>query len=769
MKSLNRHPFIAFLSLCVIATAMMLVPGAAFAQSAFTVVTDDYFINVLLRGVLGPVINVNGASAGSTITAPGTLGEIFRVFNLGVAFFGSLIVVFITVVGVLQSGQDGEFLGRRWSSMWVPIRFAAGSALMLPLTNSGYSFCQAMVLWVASQGVGFADTLWNTIVDRVVVKNGVAITGEMKVQDVLRNMALSEICVASVNRNAGTTDFGFQSAALQNPQTRITTINMAWGKSVPMASSDPTTLRGACGSMSYSYLATGGVNDDPYIGIRQRVGEEHLAIIQSMQPMYRQTAEQLVEALDSNTAGASAEPDFLLDQMGRMIETHTQFYTDRMAARIQTEIASSTLGPNQANNAAHMKRYGFVTAGVWYMELTKVHNAVRQGLKAPEYHPIDAQMLDGSTSWPKTRHAIDVTSANLQSRFSTGSAGDVTSSVSTNASGTVATRAVDFKLNPSDFIQPGMMSKVFASISLWLTELTFGVGTSATGNNSVFAAFSAPSQNPNTSAILQLKDKGDTILDIAGLLFTSHIASIVTTGAADGGGIPGAIAKATGALFGARIVVELGGYFVAMGTALFILGVTLSVFIPMVPYILWVGAIVGMVILIIEALIAIMLWAVMLMHPSGEGLTSEYNRQGTMVLLAVFMRPSLMLMGYVTGMFMVEPLIAFVNDSFGIALKSVQANTITGLISIFAFIGIYVSLVLMIVDKCFAMIHVVPDRVLQWIGGPGALTGEERDAQHRGEAMIRAGAQGLQTAVMGRMRGPQGMHRGRIPTPKWRD
>lgn len=102
-------------------------------------------------------------------------------------------------------------------------------------------------------------------------------------------------------------------------------------------------------------------------------------------------------------------------------------------------------------------------------------------------------------------------------------------------------------------------------------------------------------------------------------------------------------------------------------------------------------------------------------------------------------------------MYTVEPMIMFLNDSFRVVMESVQSNTITLLFSTIAFMGIYVAMVLMIVDKCFGLIHVVPDRVLRWLGADGALTGEEKDVHHKGEQMVRAAGQQTQTIMMGRM------------------
>lgn len=107
-------------------------------------------------------------------------------------------------------------------------------------------------------------------------------------------------------------------------------------------------------------------------------------------------------------------------------------------------------------------------------------------------------------------------------------------------------------------------------------------------------------------------------------------------------------------------------------------------------------------------------------------------------------------MGLVLGMFMVEPMIMFVNDTFTIIMSSIQADSITGLFSTIAFIAIYISLILMIVDKSFSLIHVVADRVLTWIGGPGALTGEEREFAGKGQQNLQAAGTAISGIMLGK-------------------
>ena len=790
--------------------ALLMSPQLALADAVqqFKFADDSYFINVILKGILGNVINPGADGAGSVITGPGTLGEIFRTFNLGVAFFGSVIVVFVTVVGVLQSGNDGEFLGRKWSSMWVPIRFATGSALMLPLSASGYSYCQAIVLWIASQGIGFADTLWSTVVSNLVVKNGIQLTKGVDTLGIVRTVAMAEVCSAFVNAmnqsiasESGTT--APDSISLRTMDTPGTIYNgylrsVKWDWTRSDSSSTVGNKESTCGSLSYSVNMSANALSDPYEGVRNSMANYHLKTIQKMaQDDFRPLAMTIANkyaARSGQGVESSYNPASDLQTMAALIASNADVYNQGLSIEVTRALAASSYKTETTPDTKDMTKYGFAMAGMWYIELLKVHNTARYALNTPELGIVNLDSLKYEPSLVKIADAWRQASSVLMSTKD-GAAG-YTSAVQTGTSSgssfasnsspaTIRTTTTNFKISTSDIIDKGLVNGFFVMVASWLRETVFGVGQFSNGtsnnvwsNNGVNSNFQKTSRDPNVSTILQLKDKGDSILDAAAILMLIDVGAKVSSGVIEGAthGVTGKVLEAgadiaTGgtskfALIATYVLEKLSGYIVGAASAMFLLGLMLSVFIPMMPYVMWVGAIVGLVILILEGLVAIMLWAVMMMHPSGEGITSDYNRQGMNMLLAVFMRPALLLMGLVLGIFMVEPLVMFVNDTFKIVMTSVQANTFTGLFSIVAFIAIYVSLVLMIVDKSFAMIHLIPDRVLTWIGGQGALTGDEREAGHKGHQMISTAGGALSSVMMGKSMG-SAMNKGpKRPTVK---
>ena len=92
------------------------------------------------------------------------LGAAMRVFNIFALTFGTFMFTFVSVVGTLNSAQDGEILGKKWSSMWLPIRFVVGTAMLVPLAT-GYSSAQHGVLYLANVGSGAASMVWSKAMD----------------------------------------------------------------------------------------------------------------------------------------------------------------------------------------------------------------------------------------------------------------------------------------------------------------------------------------------------------------------------------------------------------------------------------------------------------------------------------------------------------------------------------------------------------------------------------------------------------------------------
>ncbi len=156
---------------------------------------------IFLSNIFGVVDGIL-AGTGSQI-----IGTMFGVFNAAVLSLGGIILVYTLLVSTMNTAQEGEFLGRQWSSVWIPLRSVFGIGLLLPKA-SGYCMMQIFVMWVVVQGVGAADKVWGTALDYL-GRGGVIIQPNMDPQQSARSanntifqtaagMLSSQVCMLGI-------------------------------------------------------------------------------------------------------------------------------------------------------------------------------------------------------------------------------------------------------------------------------------------------------------------------------------------------------------------------------------------------------------------------------------------------------------------------------------------------------------------------------------------------------------------------------------------
>src|SRR3990167_9526997 len=139
--------------------SMLLTPILALADSSmsFTPPSTDYSV-IFLENIFGIVDGVLHGS-GSQI-----MGNMFGVFNSAVLALGGIVVMYTLIVGTMNTAHEGQMLGQKWSSIWIPVRATVGLAMLIP-KSSGYCLMQIFIMWVVVQGIGAADKIWNSALD----------------------------------------------------------------------------------------------------------------------------------------------------------------------------------------------------------------------------------------------------------------------------------------------------------------------------------------------------------------------------------------------------------------------------------------------------------------------------------------------------------------------------------------------------------------------------------------------------------------------------
>lgn len=158
---------------CFFVWCLFFFPVLSFADSSalsFTPPITDYSV-IFLENIFGVVDGVLHGT-GSQI-----MGSIFSVFNAAVLALGGIVIMYTLIVGTMNTAQDGEMLGKKWASIWVPVRSTIGLALLIPKA-SGYCLMQISTMWIIVQGIGAADKVWDSALNYL-NKGGVIMQAQM--------------------------------------------------------------------------------------------------------------------------------------------------------------------------------------------------------------------------------------------------------------------------------------------------------------------------------------------------------------------------------------------------------------------------------------------------------------------------------------------------------------------------------------------------------------------------------------------------------------
>jgi conjugal transfer/type IV secretion protein DotA/TraY len=169
-------------------------PGSTGQDSAATSVLDSIFGDGWENFLH---LAQNGASTSGD--ASSALGAMFMLFNGAVMAATAIIVFYSVAVGIAQTAHEGVVLGKRYSSLWMPIRSVMGGALIAPVIG-GFSLIQAIILMMASMSISFADLTFNKLLDWMGKGEPIVqmskVTGMTMSSNVIPQILEAELCKA---------------------------------------------------------------------------------------------------------------------------------------------------------------------------------------------------------------------------------------------------------------------------------------------------------------------------------------------------------------------------------------------------------------------------------------------------------------------------------------------------------------------------------------------------------------------------------------------
>ena len=657
------------------ALLFMAVSGQVVAQT-FEVPESDQSKKIFIDTLFGPLVGGGGSEFSGVI----------GIFNAAMLLLAGVLVAYTLVAGTMSTAHDGEMLGKRWSSMWIPIRTSVGAAMIFPL-GSGFCAIQYVVMWIAMQGIGFADKLVNVFMDGQYSSAKESFTPPSNYQ--ARRQLLEKWLVAATCEKAiGLYEANMRltkASALMAISPAAALIDGAGPKNI----SPSTTIdgkqywygAGMCGNVSI--FNTGNETfamDDNFASFNMEVFSDN---------MYQANVAQMDGAKSKVEALAQKIADGPTNNVELQIEVASTL--DQLAQTWDTTLKQKAIALYQSEMQSNGERYkksvqrdGWLTFGGWYMEMARTQDGIARALSNVPSVSSNAyeRVLQQQNSKGPSGFFVNIFNSNFFSK-------DAQSAIIlAHEFGSTSTVSVGGG-SALNSVEP---TNISAYLVKWFITPDY---KSMFDDNQDFG------QNP----VIMAQNLGRNMV---------------------GWGTGGYVAGMAVILFFDREVVGtstaklgvLGPMLTAIAGTILVAGAFLSVYPPMLPYILWIGAILGWVIFLVEAIIAAPLWAVAQIAPDGDGVVGK-GGQGYMLVLSLFMRPALMVLGFISAVIVMKPMGYLINSTFLGAFLNGASPSWYGVVTAIMGCILYATLMVSVINRVFALIHVIPDKILRWMGGGG--------------------------------------------------
>ncbi len=255
--------------------------------------------------------------------------------------------------------------------------------------------------------------------------------------------------------------------------------------------------------------------------------------------------------------------------------------------------------------------------------------------------------------------------------------------------------------------------------------------------------------DPNIDPLMALATFGgnlmkiveDTVFGVLGMLMVLSAGSLFAYDTIRIWGTSIHLGLASGLARIASGILVLFGIFVPVLAAMWVFGALLGVYCPLIPFMIFIMTAVGWFLTVIEAIMAAPIVALGFILPNGDDLGKIEHALS--ILANIFLRPMLMLLGFILASRVFKAIVTFINFGMGSVFETINVNSI---FSSLVVMGVYTFFIIGVINTSFSLIYALPDKVLRWIGGSPEQTdtGALGEAKSGGQNMAQLAGRGLQ-------------------------
>lgn len=698
--------------------------GSAQAQSVSTsgmFTTPDPNKDVVLSFLQRAVGEVGGQDIFNNVDQVGfsiatALHGMLGFYSTAMMLIAVIIVCYYVITIVGESAQTGQPFGKRFNSLWAPVRLVLALGLLVPL-GSGLNSAQYLTLYIAKAGSSLATNAW--------IEFSTALKDPTKtvvppypagMTAIGKSIFLNEVCMAAYNMSvASPSETMFVHATVPQAESAdsISAISGTIPNLTPPKAWDVPSKKYISYEWSYtnpnfsfnqSNFSCGVINLDYNLQVGD--AEKELAkkaltaystaigkIVSAVRPAATEYAQMYMIAQENERRGIVGEKPLPQAQiLFDAIVTADQYLLDEMVSERGVEYSKRVLDEVLGDNITFG---GWGVAANFYSKLAFANQKVQSILK--ENAPTIGQPVE-------TRQSLRTTVANeSMGGLHLKAENDNYFMYGVGLTG-LGERAVNVleAINAADIYLVDRVPTV-GSINIpgrnylattWRDDSDLMKGLKDIFGITALQEIADPI-NQNVFPMVGLVHLGNSLIDRSITAFGGGVIASILLGPAVGNMI---------FLFG----------LIGIGVG-FLLGVVL----PFMPFIYFFFAIVEWVMGVIEALIGVPLWALAHLRIDGEGMPGQAAMQGYNILFGILIKPVVILFALLASFVVFNAGAVFLNTIFGETVQIITESTSSSGIKPIQFIGyliVYAIIVYNLGLVSFKMIDQIPSQTMRWMG-----------------------------------------------------
>lgn len=593
------------------------------------------------------------------------------IFLYFIMFLAGILAAYTLIAGTMATAHDGEMLGKKWSSAWVPIRTVLGTAMIAPVSN-GFAVIHFAIYKMIFMGVGVAGWLVPVAVLSLTnLMSHSSVSADMEVRKLAKDTILGTACVQLYNdklskyliqsRNSGYPETDVQFYSVQNFEAKSQgkrVVGYNFGGPKDFLSGNKTQT---CGFVRLEITSEGELQKE----LAGSAGYKPLVDVASVQAAVQ---EAQAKALANMTQAAMNYAPVLIktdsanaEKVNEKVEELTQAYKSEMKRAAIVALIKA----NNVDAVNEISEKGWAFLGAYYMKIVQAINNTNAAVNSVPSSSGQAQAIESDSLSYSWYGSFMNTYERLQ---------------------TMLKDADAYNADTTDL--SGQDSSLF-------TKLIKGF----TSNGGVFTGDGNVDQ---LLSITQQINVGNHVLNSVGAagIFVSS-ASLLAL-----------IPKVSDVIIAAGTII--GPFFSIIMIVGLVNGIMLAYVIPMIPYIIWIGVVVSYMAVCIEAMIAAPMWVMAHLSPDADDIVGKQG-QGYMLSVILTMKPPLAVFGFIASFIIMSVGAMLINATFLIATSFVNSGWL-GLTYTIAMTAVYMTLNLNNTMNATRVMTTLPDSILEWLG-----------------------------------------------------